>query len=487
VVLSEENRPGGFEQSGDWTLHRLHRLWECMTSQLDGGVRICLFIDGLDEYHGGKMGDMEIAEFVQRLKHSDVKICLSSRAHRAFEHVFGQGPQLRLQDLTAPDMRLYIRKRFNGIPDPEKERIAKKIVQKAAGVFLWVTLVVTSLLEGLINGDKDRDLEARLNEVPDDLESLFWHVLSRFDEANGRNYRQQAFWHLSLVRYARSKGWSPTLLRLYFSELSSDDNDGKDPVYLPLRDVSELFNPSRLLAECNRLSRRLTSRCRGLLEATRHDSDSPARRRINFLHTSVAAFLDNLRIRTDPDWPTESEVRRALMRSTLLEMKYLANRGIDLDREGWFTTFRPLICRFLSLAGDEEQIGEAPTELVDELEWTADEVWSQVLGRTKDEIEGETYWAAALEEPFETRFVRRESLSWDEGFEDIYPRYHSFVEFAEGAGLELYVAAKLREAAQETMSQGSSEREEGGEVIKSDSDVWETESDSDSAGEVLSD
>jgi hypothetical protein len=46
------------------------------------------------------------------------------------------------------------------------EVLIEDVTQKASGVFLWVRLVVKSLLEGLRDGDTVEDLRSRLLLIP---------------------------------------------------------------------------------------------------------------------------------------------------------------------------------------------------------------------------------------------------------------------------------------------------------------------------------
>jgi hypothetical protein len=93
----------------------------------------------------------------------------------AFEHQFEKCPKLCLQDLTVNDIRLFVTDKFDehtrmpGLYDDEPEMISKlieEIVQLSSGVFLWVSLVTKSLLNGLTNWDSVSDLEKRLRELP---------------------------------------------------------------------------------------------------------------------------------------------------------------------------------------------------------------------------------------------------------------------------------------------------------------------------------
>jgi len=53
-----------------------------------------------------------------------------------------------------------------------------EIVEKADGVFLWVVLVVRSLLNGIRNRDDVLVLQQRLRRIPRELEPLYNHLLS---------------------------------------------------------------------------------------------------------------------------------------------------------------------------------------------------------------------------------------------------------------------------------------------------------------------
>jgi hypothetical protein len=56
-----------------------------------------------------------------------------------------------------------------------------EIVRRACGVFLWVALVVKSLMAGLRNCDDIPRLRKRLKALPTDLEALYAHMLSSID------------------------------------------------------------------------------------------------------------------------------------------------------------------------------------------------------------------------------------------------------------------------------------------------------------------
>jgi hypothetical protein len=90
----------------------------------------------------------------------DVKLCVSSREYNVFLNFFDRNKRLCLQDLTKADMENYIRDRLLDINDLEKESIIRTILGKAAGIFLWVTLVIKSIRRRLEDGYQLSAMEA---------------------------------------------------------------------------------------------------------------------------------------------------------------------------------------------------------------------------------------------------------------------------------------------------------------------------------------
>lgn len=164
-----------------WTARQL-RIALQLFFRLKLDTQTCIFIDGLDEYDGDPSDTIGLFKGISS---PNVKICLSSRPWVEFQEAFKFLPQLKLQDLTRPCIRVYVNEMLvsneNMLAlstyDPDKaEGITTEIVTKAQGVFLWVILVVRSLLNGLMNGDRISELEHRLKELPSDLKRLYRYM-----------------------------------------------------------------------------------------------------------------------------------------------------------------------------------------------------------------------------------------------------------------------------------------------------------------------
>ena len=93
-----------------WTLRHLQDALQRLIKLPDHPMKMCLFIDGLDEFEGCDERDdhLYLVELLKSLCASPfVKICISSRPLLVFEETFCDKPGLRLQDLTTVDIRRY--------------------------------------------------------------------------------------------------------------------------------------------------------------------------------------------------------------------------------------------------------------------------------------------------------------------------------------------------------------------------------------------
>lgn len=121
---------------------------------------------------------------------TNVKVCLSNRPWQVFEDLFGSCPKLKLQDLTYRDIQQYVNDKFYQndaflkLANSESTvapALLHEIVEKADGAFLWVKLVVRSLLDGIRNRDELADLWTRLRLLPRELKPLYNRLLELID------------------------------------------------------------------------------------------------------------------------------------------------------------------------------------------------------------------------------------------------------------------------------------------------------------------
>ncbi|CAH0053912.1 unnamed protein product [Clonostachys solani] len=232
--------------------------------------RMCLFLDGLDEFSGNILEGIELIETLT--SGSKIKAVVSSRPEHKLVAAFHKCPQLKLEDLSQPDISRYIQSklksplyeygRYDSDPASAKHLI-REMVEKASGVFLWVVLACRSLLDGLAASDSPSELRKRIDELPEKLEDLFRDMLTRVD----KRYLLQSARILKICKlYIAQHGIGVPTLGL--AQLDWHDYDSSRLA----ETLKYGFSTIEKDANCNRIEGRLRSRCGGLLEVRRSHS-----------------------------------------------------------------------------------------------------------------------------------------------------------------------------------------------------------------------
>lgn len=280
-----------YHYSDPWSQRELSEALTFILSHNDMDARFCFFIDGLDEYTGDHY---ELVEYLKLLVTSGaVKLCVSSRPWNAFTSAFGDlgDRTLVLQDLTRSDMRGYVQgmlekdARFLRLveSDDRAHELATEVQQRAQGVFLWVFLVVRSLLRGLTEHDDIPMLQKRLRQLPTDLEHYFQLMLDSVDSV----YQEYTARTLLIVFEA-----SQPLSMLAFWYL---ETDLEKPDFVLKLDIKPL--PDESVSECRTIvAARLNKWCRDLLEVLWSPTagsfgDMAQLFKVDFLHRTVRDFL----------------------------------------------------------------------------------------------------------------------------------------------------------------------------------------------------
>ncbi|KAI9693968.1 MAG: hypothetical protein M1822_003239 [Bathelium mastoideum] len=269
-----------------WTLKSLVSTLKQVLGQCSG-KRFCFFIDGLDEYKGDSDA---LVELIQCLNEYDfVKTCISSRPWTEFIDAFGQDKDrlIKLEDLTRSDIAKYTSDRLSkNIKlrrlknlDDRYDILIGEVVDRAQGVFLWVYLVVKSLLEGIRYADSIEDMQIRLETFPPDLEDFFRHMLKDIPQIYRRKTAQT-------FQLAITAGCPMPLMIYSFA----DDLDA-DPLFainVRTRSMADIEIDRRN----EQLPLRLDGRSKGLLEVV-PVSNEPAffKFEVDFLHRTVRDFL----------------------------------------------------------------------------------------------------------------------------------------------------------------------------------------------------
>ncbi|KAL4732217.1 hypothetical protein ACLX1H_001226 [Fusarium chlamydosporum] len=274
-------------------------------------AKLAVFIDGLDEFEGDCLA---LISLVQKCLASPVKICVSSRPWIEFEGAFGGHPRLKMEDLTYEDISNYVSTKFKADARFESlqrrqphiaKKLIKSVVEKSSGVFLWVSIVVASLMAGLGAGDRVEDLQKRLELLPAEIKNLYKSILKNIDY----EYREHTAQLLELM--AVFKPGSSPLLFWYADEANFMDRCIKEDIStVTIQEGKDRVEDVR---------RRLGSRCKGLLEIHDHEFGDYFSiffgGHVNYLHKTVYEFLcsrkTQQRLRKYIKTPYDANIRAA--------------------------------------------------------------------------------------------------------------------------------------------------------------------------------
>ncbi|PON28461.1 hypothetical protein TGAM01_v202955 [Trichoderma gamsii] len=325
-----------------WELSELQEgLRVVMRQAAEAPFKLCLFIDGMDEFSGNHK---DFVEFVKSSgNYENVKLCIASRPWVVFEDGFAQGPNLRLQDLTYPDIFAFTTESLQSSSDFRSLQIRESnfgsqlvadISRKSCGVFLWVALVVKSLIEDISDCVRICDLQKRLEDIPDELEDLYRKMLDSIDT----NYVEHAFQLFSITREAQGR---LSVLALSFA----DDGDDTSLIDRKLGQMSDEEGVERYRV----VKRRLMSRCKGFLEITNDQQNELGKgqdaiwtksdiqlwnQKITYLHRTARDFLESAPIRElialEVGKMLDAPLR--LLRSGIFILKTMSDEQISLKK-----------------------------------------------------------------------------------------------------------------------------------------------------------
>ena len=419
-----------------WTNNELFSALTNLVHYAESSTKIIMFIDGLDEFEGSEDIRTETIVLLKRLSKSPaVKVCVSSRPWPVFEDAFQHLPSLLLQDLTYNDIKLYVTselgenlkfKMLQHQRPHDSSQLIIEIVEKAGGVFLWVHLVVRSLLEGLQNEDDVQDLQRRLRVLPADLDAYFKHMMRGLDEF----YLEQAN-HLFQIALKAPSGKELTLLTYYFVS-------GKGFDLLPGVEFDRL-NGEQIKENCEKMQRRLNSRCKGLLEVhyDTYTSNPFLVPTVDFLHRSVRDFLEFPDTITWIGRFSKYKYDKEIIYTSLCKSAVVQVKVLPLDVSVQESFIKLLLLCFSCALELEAFTGVAQTTILDEFDRAAASLWCSYGRSTSASSSVSSQWVDHVESNvvLYNNSVLSSQPSWN----------NTFLSLMIMAGMTIYVKAKVKE------------------------------------------
>ncbi|KAJ3497142.1 hypothetical protein NLG97_g2126 [Lecanicillium saksenae] len=233
-------------------------------------IKLCLFIDGLDEFHGHPEDAIRLLQSMS-IGNSSIKICVSSRPWVEFEQAFGRGNyrKLYMHELTKHDMHKYVEDELRR-RGTESALLVGKIVEKAEGVFLWAFFVLKSLNEQ--PGPCQCDF---IDKIPGNLE----HYLERLicSTAPDQRAASAATFRVAITAVGKLPLRQYSLIHSQFVHPGGAN-----------RTENATASPSRDLLSVSEMEVALELLSCGLLRPTRSASQE-----VEFIHRTVADFLQS--------------------------------------------------------------------------------------------------------------------------------------------------------------------------------------------------
>ncbi|KAI1170090.1 hypothetical protein F4777DRAFT_570567 [Nemania sp. FL0916] len=270
VLDPDLDRTSCFDQDRDgglWQIKDLRDLFSNAIGKLKRHQVIC-FVDALDECSDSQVQDM--VEHFEELGESAVKtegklyICFSSRHYPTICIRHGRTLTLENQPGHGQDLENYVRNKLQTGRGREAESVRTTLLEKAAGVFMWVVLVVNILNQEYKSG-RIFAVKKRLEETPAELSALFKDILRR-DNKNMADLLLGIQW----ILYAKEL---LTPEEFYFALVSA----------LSPESLSEWNHENVTKDDINRF---VSSSSKGLAEITKSESGT-----VQFIHESVRDFL----------------------------------------------------------------------------------------------------------------------------------------------------------------------------------------------------
>ena len=147
-----------------------------------GNRTLLCFIDALDECNEDQVADMIsfFEDVGERAADANTRlhICFSSRHYPTI--VIQRGFEVILEDEKehAADITRYIKSKLRLGNSNQAEALRSDILEKSAGIFLWVALVIQILNKEYAKG-RVSALRDRLKDIPPGLDELFEMILTR--------------------------------------------------------------------------------------------------------------------------------------------------------------------------------------------------------------------------------------------------------------------------------------------------------------------
>lgn len=267
-----------------WSVDALEQILRILKTESHQSQKVCFLIDAIDEHDGNHT---RMCNFLHELcdipsDNAVFKVLAASRPENVLQDLFVGDLTMKIHNWTRGDIQRFIFQKLSSHPRWDTllirggteiaARIRKDIESRAKGVFLWVRLIIDEMLEGLTDGYSLLELEQQANQFPDDLNNFLALIVNKIEK---KHYEELLIIIETLlcVRGALGAAFLKLVIRANLQTLN------KKAVLPSFVDEEEL--------DVKGFSRRLQSRCRGLVEIYVASNSFV----VQFLHQTVKEYF----------------------------------------------------------------------------------------------------------------------------------------------------------------------------------------------------
>ncbi|KAI1060753.1 hypothetical protein LB506_007085 [Fusarium annulatum] len=262
--------------------------WHC--NEMDGLLQSCIkkvreayavqiMVDALDECNQGET--LTIEEFFKAIRAetgtnlSRLSICITCRHFPIVK--WQEGREIHLEQRNEADIRVYLRNSLDPFEDHrEGQALEDEIVERSSGVFLWVKLVLPTIILQQRKGLNHEQLLQSLQQSSFELEDIFSKIIQQLvHEPQDRVWSLRLFQWLCFAR-------RPLSVAQFISAMNVSVNDQCSSL------KQCLALPNSIRSE-NQMLKRLRSLSGGLAELREHNGVAV----IRLIHQSAKDFLIN--------------------------------------------------------------------------------------------------------------------------------------------------------------------------------------------------
>ncbi|KAK7983218.1 hypothetical protein PG989_010620 [Apiospora arundinis] len=330
-----------------WESWEVEESFDLLLNNCGRTFKLAVFIDGLDEFDIDPKEVVGLIDELSSISTNFLKICVASRPWIQFDDAYSNVPMLRMHLLTKDDMIKFVACKLDAnqgfqeilnVYPTQVQELKKEIVDRARGVFLWVSIVVQSLLISLSDGESLHDLQATLSMLPSDISSLYDVIWERTEERN----RRDGSWMIQVLVAAQGP---LECLTMWLADESRSTRADLEQLPYNFREHAAVL-----------LKRKLASRTRGILEI----ADGPEKV-VDFSHRTARDWVRQAGVwdRIRASYGEDFEPTLILFEAETLTMSILhgpqSSRWANVKKALWYA----------SQSCEEEPTGERLVQLMD--------------------------------------------------------------------------------------------------------------------------